>query len=261
MKIHLLIAIGIISLLVIFYFIFFSNKVNENPITKIESKIAKIERQLEIFEEERISKEWNQMIRKYLTLPLDNGYGSHAIVLLAALYVSKSGPILELGMGTASTPLLHRLAYEQKRFLLSADSDQRWINYFSSFTENNTLHQLKYIEIKSEMGIEWASANLAYYKNWTVVFIDHRPGSRRQFDLMGYSHRSDIVVLHDTEQSSLYQYSQGLLLYRYQYRFTKLKTYTDALSRKNETLIKMIRHLLESTPDYYFSNITLNENV
>ncbi|CAF2503323.1 unnamed protein product [Rotaria sp. Silwood2] len=218
-----------------------------------------IEKQLSRIEEDRILTEWERMIRKYLKLPLDDNYGSHAIVLLAALYVSQSGPILELGMGATSTPLLHRLALKQKRFLLSADSDLRWINYFSSLTGNNTLHQLQYVEIKTEMGIEWASSNLAYYKNWTVVFIDHRPGPRRQFDLMGYSHQSDIVVLHDTEQSSLYKYSQGLLLYRYQYRFTKLKPYTDALSSKNETLIKMIRHLIESTPDYYFSNITLNE--
>ncbi|CAF1218095.1 unnamed protein product [Rotaria sp. Silwood1] len=260
MKIHLLIGGSITALLVIFYFSFSLSKTNENRITKIENQILNIEKYLNIIEEDRILIEWNRMIHKYLQLPLDNHYGSHAIVLLAALYATKSGPILELGMGTTSTPLLHRLALEQKRFLLSADSDLRWINHFSSFAENNTFHQLKYVEIKSEMGIEWASSNLAYYKNWTVVFIDHRPGPRRQFDLMGYSHRSDIVILHDTERSSLYQYTQGLSLYRYQYRFTKLKTYTDALSSKNETVIQLIRHLLEATPDYYFSNRTLNEN-
>lgn len=252
MKLHALVVVSIISLLFTIFFIFFPSKINS-------VQVKKIERELQIHEEGNTSTEWDRMIRKYLTFPLDNHYGSHAIVLLAALYVTKSGPILELGMGTSSSPLLHRLAFEQNRFLLSADSDLRWINYFNSFTINNTLHELKHVDVKTEMGIEWATSNLEDYKNWTIVFIDHRPGARRQFDLLSYSHRSDIVILHDTEQSSLYQYNLGLSFYRYKYRFTKLKTYTDSLSSKNKTLIEQLRNLLDSTPDYYFSNTTPNQ--
>ena len=110
------------------------------------------------------------------------------------------------------------------------------------------------------MGIEWATSELRDYKKWAIVFIDHRPGSRRQFDLIVYSQQSDLVILHDTEQSSLYRYNQGLLLYRYKYRFTKLKPYTDVLSSRNETLVNTIRDLLESTPTNYFLNATFMEN-
>jgi hypothetical protein len=251
MKPYLLIAVCTISCLLILLFIFFPSQNLVKPIGE----------QFPFPNHDKILIEWNQMIETYLTFPLDPQYGSHAIVLLAALYVSKSGPVLELGMGATSSPLLHRLAKEQKRFLLSADSDIRWINYFSSFTANNSLHKLKYIEVKTNMGIEWASAFLMDSENWTVVFIDHAPGPRRQFDLMLYSHRSHIVVLHDTESSGLYQYGPGLSYYPYQYRFTKFDTYTDVLSSKHEKLIKQIRYLLDSTPEKYFSSTYSKEKL
>jgi hypothetical protein len=254
MKPYLLIVVCIIFCLLILFFIFFPNKSNQNPITQIEKLVPVIKQEDNLIE-------WNQMIEKYLEFPLDNHYGSHAIVLLAALYVLNSGPVLELGMGPTSSPLLHRLTTEQKRFLLSADSDIRWINYFSTFTANNSLHKFKYVEVKSQMGIEWASSAFTDIHYWSIVFIDHAPGTRRQFDLMLFPQRTEIVVLHDTEQSRLYQYSRGLSLYPYQYRFKKLKTYTDVLSKSNETLIKRIGYLLNSTSDKYFSNTTLKQKV
>ena len=200
--------------------------------------------------------EWTELIRQYLKLPLDHHYGSHAIVLLAAVFLSRTGPMLELGMGMTSTPLLSQFAREQQRRLVSADSDLRWINYFSSLSKNNSWHQFKHVDVQSEMGVEWAMSNLEESENWTLVFIDHRPGPRRQFDLMSYAHRSTLVILHDTEKSGLYKYESGLKYYPYQYRFTRLKTFTDALSTSNASLVENIRYLLESTPASFFSNQT-----
>ena len=123
MKPYLLIAVCTISCLLILFFILFSN----------QKLIINIGKQFSSPNQGASLIEWNQMIEKYLTFPLDPQYGSHAIVLLAALYVAKSGPVLELGMGPTSSPLLHRLSKDQKRFLLSADSDIQWINYFFFF--------------------------------------------------------------------------------------------------------------------------------
>jgi hypothetical protein len=251
MRLHILIIVCIIPCLVISFFIFYSRISSPNRLLKVGKQFLVINKSDNAFYQ------WNQMILKYLKFPLDHHYGSHTIVLLAVLYITQSGPILELGMGSDSSPLLHRLAMDQKRILISADSDLRWINYYSNYTVNNPLHKLKHVHVSSEMGIEWATSGLADQQDWTVVFIDHRPGPRRQFELMLYADRSDIVILHDTEKSLLYKYEKGLALYPYKYRFTKLKTYTDILSLKNETIIKKIRDLLESTSHYYYSNITL----
>jgi len=176
------------------------------------------------------------------------------IVLLAAAYVCNQGPILELGMGMTSTPLLHKLALDQKRRLVSADSDRQWTNQFLTLFGNKTSHRIKHVEVQSETGFEWSLAGLSDLENWTIVFIDHRPGPRRQFELMLYSQRSDLVVLHDTEQHRMYKYDKGLEEYSFRYRFTKLKTFTDVLSSKNESIVQRIHYLLETTPDSYFVN-------
>ena len=216
----------------------------------------KMKTEIRFARRESTSHEWTRMIRTHLRLPVDHHYGSHAIVLLAALFLSRSGPILELGMGSTSTPLLHRFSVEQNRFVLSTDSNLRWINYFRSINANQTQHEFLHIEVNTEMGVEWATSALADRKNWSLVLIDHRPGPRRKFDLMLYAQRSDLVVLHDTESSALYQYDEGLIYYPFRYRFTRLKTHTDVLSAKNQVLIDKIRRLLESTPDWIFFNRT-----
>lgn len=227
------------------------------PIISNQQRILKVGEQILIFHPKDPFFEWHQVMAKYLNFPLDHHYGSHAVVLLAALYLSKTGPILELGMGSSSTPILHRLSFEQKRLLISADSDQRWINRYRSFTKNNSFHQLRHIEVTTEMGVEWATSGIADTANWSVVFIDHRPGPRRKFDLMLYASRSDLVILHDTEKSSLYKYDEALPLYPHQYRFERLNTHTDVLSMNNAKLVKDIRVLLRSIPNFYFGNVTL----
>jgi hypothetical protein len=189
MKYRLLIAFNFLLCLLMIFYIFSSKKSTLKPL--IITTTPKI---ILISETHKNFNEWNEIMKEYLEFSLDNHYGSHTIVLLAALYICNSGPILELGMESNSTPLLHRLTKDQNRFLLSADSDRRWINYFSSLTSNSTHHQLKYVQVQSEMGIEWATSNLEEYRNWSIVFVDHRPGPRRQFDLMSYFHRSHLVI-------------------------------------------------------------------
>ena len=142
------------------------------------------------------------------------------IVLLGAAYVCNQGPILELDMGMTSTPLLHKLALDQKRRLVSADSDRQWTNQFLTLFGNKTSHRIRHVEVQSETGFEWSLAGLSDLENWTIVLIDHRPGPRRQFELMLYSQRSDLVVL----------------------------------SSKNESIVQRIDYLLETTPDSYFVN-------
>jgi hypothetical protein len=252
MKSRLFVIFGILLSPFIFFCLF-------NPRKSLETQIFKIANEFKVIPKDNFSREWNETIHKYLTFPLDTHYGSHAIVLLAAAIATKSGPILELGMGSTSTVLLHRLAIDQKRFLLSADSNLRWVSYFRSHLGNDSLHKIKYVEVNTEMGVEWAKADFGDSHNWSIVFIDHRPGPRRQFDLMLYAQRSTLVILHDTEQTSLYKYEEGLSAYHDKYRFTRLPTYTDVLSVNSEALIKKIRFLLESIPDHYFPKLNLTK--
>lgn len=248
MKSHFLFVLSICPCICILSFFIYSSHLSK------PNRLFKVGKEYVLVKQDSPIVSWHETMKKYLKLPLDNHYGSHAIVLLAAAYVCNQGPILELGMGSTSTPLLHKLALDQKRRLVSADSDRQWTNQFLTLFGNKTSHRIKHVEVQSETGFEWSLAGLSDLENWTIVFIDHRPGPRRQFELMLYSQRSDLVVLHDTEQHRMYKYDKGLEEYSFRYRFTKLKTFTDVLSSKNESIVQRIDYLLETTPDSYFVN-------
>ena len=73
--------------------------------------------------------EVNAVYRHYNRKNID--YGTHARLLIVAAMMT-SGDILELGTGYHSTELLHEILEEDnkknnKRSLISADSDPKWI--------------------------------------------------------------------------------------------------------------------------------------
>ena len=71
--------------------------------------------------------------------PDNSGWGSH-ITALAAAALSTTGDILECGTGFFSTPLLHTIALDQARFLLSSDTELSWLVQFRNMSGDH--HQL-----------------------------------------------------------------------------------------------------------------------
>jgi hypothetical protein len=93
---------------------------------------------------------------------LEDGYGSHIIPLaLSALYTN--GDILELGMGKFSTPALNKIAKDQKKFLLSTESEVDWMNKFVEL--NDTVNHL-IITSNSH-----CARNINMNKHWGLVFV------------------------------------------------------------------------------------------
>ncbi|CAF2101376.1 unnamed protein product [Rotaria magnacalcarata] len=185
---------------------------------------------------------WLRVIKHYLRFPLDNAYGSHQLLLLAAsVLTSGGGPVMELGCGYFSTILLHQIIVaEQKRYLLSTDTDREWLSKFEA-NMSSSLHEFRHVKEASE----WDHIGTSR-RRWSITLIDHKPGNRRTADLIRVANISDIVILHDTE-TAVYKYEAGLAQYPYQYRYTYLSTNTDVLSKYNRTLLSNIRRLLELT--------------
>lgn len=75
-------------------------------------------------------------------------YENHNDVLPALVQTAMltSGPMLELGMGFCSTPVLGAIARNQKRQLLSADTDKGWVDRFRRFAGGNPFHQVRHID-------------------------------------------------------------------------------------------------------------------
>jgi len=193
--------------------------------------------------EELFEVHWFRIIKHYIQLPLENGFGSHKLALLAAsiLTTEHSGPVMEMGCGYHSTILLHQIVVvEQKRYLLSTDTDREWLSKFKA-NMSSTIHQFRHINQTSE----WNHVGIDRPR-WSIVFIDHKPGERRVIDIIRLANLSDIIIVHDTETSS-YNYEQGLSKYPYRYRYKYLSTYTDVVSQNNGTLFRNILYLLELT--------------
>jgi hypothetical protein len=186
---------------------------------------------------------WLRIIKHYLPLSHESGFGSHKLVLLAAsiLTAEHDKPVMEMGCGYYSTLLLHQIVVnEQKRFLLSTDTDREWLSKFEA-NMSSSLHQFRHISQTSE----WDNVGLDHPR-WSIVFIDHKPGERRVTDIIRLANISDIVIVHDTETPS-YNYEPGLAIYPYRYRYDYVRPYTDVLSKNNEKLHRNINYLLELT--------------
>lgn len=143
-------------------------------------------------------------------------YATHQPMLVAAVMES-NGPVLELGMGDSSTPLLHILCPHRK--LLSFESDKAWSNKFSYL--NTGSHALIHVD-------SYDAADGALKENWAVAFVDHGPEERRIVDIRKLTH-AQFVVVHDWEVP-VYRYSEIESFFKEKIICKRLTPWTAVLS-------------------------------
>lgn len=158
-----------------------------------------------------------------MRLPSIN-YGTHLPALIKAVSVSY-GPILELGMGLYSTPFLHWACYQDKRPLVSLETDQEYCQAFKVFETD--YHQIKFVE-------HWDKADLSGH--WGVVLVDHHPDSRRKEEVIRLADAADYLVLHDTNPrcDHKYKFSEIYHLFKYRKDYWTVKPYTTILSNSKD---------------------------
>lgn len=146
--------------------------------------------------------------------------GSHIPVLIKILEMSE-GPVLELGTGYNSTPLLHWLCRVSGRKLVSYESVPKFYELAHNYMRHD--HEVHFID-------DWDKLDTT--KHWGVIFIDHAPGKRRVEEMIRLANSADYVVAHDTEPRSdwHYNYSRGFPSYKYHYMYKKAYPYTSVLS-------------------------------
>lgn len=120
-----------------------------------------------------------------------DGWDSHLPLLLAA-FEATHGPVLELGVGHCSTPLLHALCHATKRPLLSLESNSVWREQFASLETVD--HEVRLLDE------DWTDWEAAYAEQpWGLVFIDESPTEHRTAVLSKVT-GSTIAVIHDAER-------------------------------------------------------------
>jgi len=117
------------------------------------------------------------------------GYGSHCPILYE-LMKHIQGPVLELGCGDFSTPLLCDIAKDD--ILVSLESEQEWYDQMVTRGYHaNPKHSIIYVA-------DWDKMFVEIEQYWTLIFVDHN-GTRRVNDALLLKNRCDIMILHDTD--------------------------------------------------------------
>ena len=87
--------------------------------------------------------------------------------------INTTGDVFEMGCGDYSTPILHYILTNQKRNLLSTDTDKKWLNLFIYL--ENEYHKFQYVDVyENDRDLNpksWKWDEIGN-KKWSVVFID-----------------------------------------------------------------------------------------
>ena len=154
--------------------------------------------------------------------------GSH-IPVLVKMIEKVSGPVLELGAGHSSTPLLHWLCAEKGLPLLTLEDDKKWFDEFASF--NSFLHRVAFVE-------NWNKLNhfKVYDTEWSIALIDNNPVTKRARMAKRLRRHCDYLLLHDAEPENdkKNKYSQIYHLFKHIYIYDKVYPFTAIVSMKKK---------------------------
>ena len=151
-----------------------------------------------------------------VTLNLRKDYTTHMPMLIRAVQATR-GPVLELGAGVFSTPLLHWLCATDRRRLETYEDDKGIFEFANKFRSGN--HKVHLVEDWDRIEID---------KHWDVVLVDHG-GDRRGVDALRLKDNAHYIVLHDSE-TDIYGYSGVYPHFRYIHHWKACRPWTTVLS-------------------------------
>ena len=128
-------------------------------------------------------------------------------------------PVLELGTGLFSTPLLHWLCKEEGVKLKSYESVSKYYDFAKKFTSKG--HSIGLVKDWNEIENN--------DNHWGVVFVDHTL-ERRWLDIIKFSERADYIIVHDSDKIETYKYDKVFPLFKYRYDWKACKPWTTVLS-------------------------------
>ena len=132
---------------------------------------------------------------------------SSFLPLLLVVVEQTTGPILEMGCGFYSTPILHLLCKKQNRLLMTMENNWEWLKKFQWM--DTSWHQFQYVDWK-------IIVNNIGDQHWNLLFLDQSPYSERGLCLQQLKNNADFIIAHDT-QALCYEYDFSPFQSRYDY--------------------------------------------
>ena len=147
-------------------------------------------------------------------------YATHQRLLVKYM-MQTIGPVIELGAGNYSTPILHEIAAAQGRHLTTVDNNPDWLNRFKIF--ENDGHTLELLQSWDDFQPE----------SYGLAFVDHAdpPGHPRWLQVQKLLPVAGVIVIHDTEDD-LYGYAKLMGEIDVIDEDTTHKTHTRVIRRK-----------------------------
>ncbi len=151
-----------------------------------------------------------------------NPFATHMPTLLACLQHT-SGPVLELGSGWFSTPVLS--AFATDRLVRTVETDRDWHGLVSRICTNQPItphrHQIVFVPDYEEAPIS--------DQDWAIVLLDHEPPPRRGVDALRLRDRCRLMIGHDSQHPA-YGYAEAFDTFKYRFTETRLFPWTTVVS-------------------------------
>jgi hypothetical protein len=151
------------------------------------------------------------------TTQATNPSGSH-LPIVGKLLTHTNGPILEMGSGFFSTPILYWSAMAKGQPFRSYEGNKDWAELMGD--------PVKYVA-------DWKDANIKEF-HWAVAFIDHGDAILRKDHAVALKDSADFIVLHDSEPKNdrHYKFSEIYNQFTYRFDFDAVMPYTTIVSNK-----------------------------
>lgn len=153
-----------------------------------------------------------------MKVSLAKAKSTHNPMLIKTILIS-DGPVLEVGAGLYSTPLMHWLCKVLHRKLVTYENDPGFYQFAKKFVSID--HRVKFIESWDKMD---------FSTHWGVVLIDHSPEERRVVDLINFKDKADYIVVHDTEAEEEYNWEKAWPHFKYRYTWKDCRPWTTVVS-------------------------------
>lgn len=154
--------------------------------------------------------------------PRMDDWATHVPALIACLE-GTCGPVLEVGVGIWSTPILHAACAPGARRLVSLEANPGWLSRFVPLQSET--HAVRRLGTWDEApALVTAPELLGANESWAVAFVDHGQAPRGPV-VAALRGRAELVVMHDSE-CHYCGYGPALAAYDWAYTHTHSPTWT-----------------------------------
>lgn len=141
---------------------------------------------------------------------MTDGAGSHVPLLASVVAIARPGPVLELGVGDSSTPLLREMCRAMGREHFRLDTSPEWAAKYDALILGD---------------------QPTFRYDYAVVFVDTSPPPNR-LDLV-QAVRSEFIVVHDTDNQGgdLTELVEYLQTFPHCFTYDAFRPWTTVVSR------------------------------